>query len=98
MPANRNGILTSLLFYRVRPYGWIANSLIQSFFMDTHNLTEESLMSHSLDTLFTLMVEKIEEIKRLTKSHGGTDMLKHAKQDLTLIEKVINSKKQSSNI
>ena len=66
--------------------------------MDTHNLTEELLMSYSLDTLFTLMVEKIEEIKVLTKSHRGTAMFKHAKQDLALIEKVINCKKESSNM
>ena len=54
-------------------------------------LTEQNLMSYSLDSLFVLMLEKIQTIKLLDRLHSDRAYC-DAKNEIKLIQKVIKVK------
>lgn len=53
-------------------------------------------MSLSLDSLFELMIEKIQEIKILDRFHADNEVYKEVKDEIKLIQKIINLKKEAA--
>ena len=61
-----------------------------------NKLTEEILMTFSLDSLFDLLIEKINEIKLLNKYHTHKELYSEVKQEIMLIQKMIVLKKSEN--
>ena len=59
-------------------------------------LREETLTSYSLDSLFVLMVEKIQTIKLLDRFDPNDTAYSEMKKDINLIQKVIKVKESQT--
>ena len=61
-----------------------------------YRVTEETLITFSLGSLFDLLIEKICEIKLLNKYHTHKKLYSEIKQEIMLIQKIIGIKKSEN--
>ena len=59
---------------------------------------EDFLMSFSMEVLFDLMIEKINEIRLLSRNHMHDGRYSEIMKEIMLVQKIIVTKKSENNV